>query len=279
MKTEIGFIAGPDGVRDVTQLRQIVTWADDNRIIDLRGGIIKPRSSPLNRDGTPSWLGLGFLIGIPVVLEGLSGHRGSFTTEVWNRDHVRVIDDLSSSSDLVIHKQIGARTGPGNVIQEIGDEMIHDRKQSKLVIKNQMESGSSTFINRIRWGNDSLDLTRLSGVGRGHSPGDGTFRNTPNLDELLDLRKEFPNLELVVDISHTAGISPENVSRFADRVVQFHNQIFDETGLILVNKIMLEVDPDPTLALCDRDQLLNLSSAGALIERIRKTIKMGEVYA
>ncbi len=274
MKTEIGFIAGPDGVRDVHQLREVACWANDNGIEDLRGGIVKPRSSPRNSDLTLSWIGLGFEVGLPVILEGLCRHNGSFTTEVWNVNQVRDIDTATRDSKIIFHKQVGARTGPGNVIKEIGDGMADDPKNSKLVIKNQMEAGSTTFINRLRWGNESLDISRLSGVGRGHAPGNGDFRNSPNLDELLDLRKAFPDLELVVDISHTAGFSPENVSRFAEVVVKFHNQVLQETGLILVNKIMLEVDPSPALALCDRDQLLDFSTAGALIAKIRKNIEM-----
>lgn len=279
MQQEISFIAGPDGIRDASQVREVVSWGSNNGVIDLRGGIVKPRSAPHNHDGTPSWTGLGFEAGLPVLLEGLINHTGSFTVEVWNPSHVHTIDNVTKSSSVIFHKQIGARTGPGNVIKEIADAMANDPKQSRLVVKNQMEPDTKTFINRILWANESISLSRIMGVGRGHPPGNMMTRNNDNLDELLALRKRFPDLDIVVDISHTAGISPENVLRFADRVVAFHNQVLGEFGIVLLNKIMFEVDPNRRLALCDQDQLLDLLTAERLVNKIRKSIQMGHVYA
>lgn len=279
MHRDIGFIAGPDGIRNVSQVREIVSWGENNGIQDFRGGIIKPRSAPRNADNSPSWIGLGFEYGLPVLLEGLIHHTGSFTVEVWSPNHVQTIDENTRNSNVVFHKQVGARTGPGNVIKEIADAMVNDPKKSKLVVKNQMEPGLNTFINRILWANEAIDLSRITGIGRGHPPGNIHTRNTNNLDELLGLRKKFPNIDIAVDISHTAGISPENVLSFADQVVAFHNQVLAEFGIILLDKIMFEVDPNPEEAQCDRDQLLDLFTAERLVNQIRKSIRMEDAYA
>lgn len=271
MTRQIEFIAGPDGVRDVTQMRAVKTWAEDNSVQNIRGGIIKPRSSPYNKDGTPSWVGLGIEKGMVTVAEGLCGFKGRFVVEVWNSDHVRAIDLISKESELKTDKQIGARTGPGNVIQEIGNALNRD---SRLVVKNQMEKGETTYINRIRWAESSVGLERVTAVGRGHAPGTAEYRNEPNLDELLSLRRAFPDLNIALDISHTAGISPENVVYFAHAAIDYHNRILHELGVVLLNQIMVEVDPKPSEAQCDQDQLLDFFQGTCLLNWIRKNIKM-----
>lgn len=271
---EIQFIIGPDGVRDTNQMKLVAHCAVDNGISDLRGGVMKPRSAPRERGGRKTWRGLGIEEGIGIVLESLCGFSGSFVTEVWSPDHVKKIEYLTRESHIVFHKQIGARTGPGNLIEEIASAMAQGPKQARLVVKNQMEVGDETFKNRILWANEGIDMSRIIAGGRGHVPGSDGYRHTPNLETLLYLRQTIPELDILLDISHTAGMSSENVEKFACTAVDFHNAVLDKLGIVLLDKIMIEMDPNPELAQCDRDQLLTPLATSKLVSKIRKNIRM-----
>ena len=93
------------------------------------------------------------------------------------------------------------------------------------------------------------------------------------MQDLLTLKEKFPELTLLVDISHMAGISPQNVLTTGALVIAWHNRIFDKTGIHVVDGFMLETDPNRRQAKCDKDQLLTFSQADRFIKSARLTMK------
>lgn len=264
MTGHIEVIAGPDGVRDVRQMRAVAAWADDHDIATIRGGIFKPRSSP-RKNNVPVWLGIGADQGIPIVQETLAGSGKRFVMEFIEPDQVdTTADRLQESPGILLDGQIGARTGPGNTIAKITERIAARFPHAKIVVKNQMEVGLDPWVNRIEWARLGAESTEIIGCARGHSPGNELFRNASNLEEAFEL-KQLLGIPMIIDVSHSAGVSPENVMLFAQLVIGFHNRIFDRTGIQVFDGVMMEIDPFPDEAQCDRDQLLPLCLASALV--------------
>ena len=273
MGNHIEIIAGPDGVRDVRQMKAVAAWADDNGINTIRGGIYKPRSSPM-KNKVPVWLGLGAEAGIPIVQESLVGTGKRFVMEFIEPEQVdATADRLADTPEIEVDGQIGARTGPGNTIAKITERIAARLPKAKIVVKNQMEVGVEPWVSRVEWAGTGAPEAELIGCARGHSPGNELFRNSSNLMEALELKKML-GIPMLIDISHTAGISPENVMLFAQLAIGFHNQILDKTGIQVFDGVMMEIDPFPEEAQCDRDQLLPLCLASALVGTIQEKMQV-----
>ncbi len=261
------FIIGPDGVRDAGQMEEVVQLANNIGAEDLRGGIFKPRSLP------GFWQGKGGKDGSAIINKSLRDFPGSFTLETWSASDT--LQFLNQTKDIspTINIQIGARTGPGNLIQEIGKVVADTNSESKLVVKNSLVPGAKNFVARVEWALSVLPTNRVIAVARGVEPANDLHRFTPNLIDLLVLREKFPELTLLVDISHMAGISAENVLTLGGLTISWHNRLFDKNGIRPIDGFMLETDPDIAAAQCDKDQLLTFNQAETFIKNARSNMK------
>lgn len=273
MIKEIEFIVGPDAVRDTRQMREVLTFARQNGLKKLRGGIVKPRSTPFTIKGEDSWVGVGIKAGGAIINKSLRDFKGEFTLETWSTNDTLHFLRKTRKINPTINIQIGARTGPGNLIAEIGQVVVEANSQSNLVVKNSLKPGAKDFVARVDWALSVLPIHRVIAIARGVDPENDLQRFTSNLKDLLVLREKFPGLTLLVDISHMAGISAENVLTLGGLVIAWNNRVFDQTGSRPMDGFMLETDPDIAAAQCDKDQLLTFKQAEKFINHARSSMK------
>jgi 3-deoxy-7-phosphoheptulonate synthase len=274
MPKEIDIIAGPCAVQSLPQMKATVAWAKDNDIKIIRGCFRKPRTEP------GGFVGLGVATAMPIVQEALSGTGLTHATEVIEVADVELIAELlKETPNLRMINWIGAKTGPSNMIGAIAQAIAkHMPPSTEMGVKNQMEKDKKAWVGRLKWALEELPKNRVSSWSRGFSPETEEQRNQEDLEMTMEVKDEL-GVTTTVDPSHIAGKSAANVIRVTRNIVRAHNILFDQTGKHLVDRFIFEVSPDPDGALSDKPQQLSLSLASGLIEEIRKTIKMEEVYA
>lgn len=228
-------IAGPCSAETEEQVldtaRQFKALQDQGGVpVDLfRAGIWKPRTRPgaFEGVGTP---GLKWLkrvkeeTGFPV------------TTEVATAQHV--YDCLKYGIDVF---WIGARTtvNPFSV-QEIADAMAGS--DIPVIVKNPVNPDYKLWVGAIER-LYKAGLRRIAAIHRGFSTyGDSKYRNVPRWQMAIDLMQEFPDLEVICDISHICG----RRDILAETAQKAYDLNFD--GL------MVEVHPTPDAAWSDASQ-------------------------
>lgn len=215
--------------------------------IDLyRAGIWKPRTRP------GAFEGVG-VEGLPW-LQRVQQETGlKVTTEVATGQHVQ--ECLKYGVDVL---WIGARTtvNPFSV-QEIADAMAGT--DIPVIVKNPVNPDYKLWVGAIER-LYKAGLRRIAAIHRGFSTyGDSKYRNVPRWQMAIDLMQEFPDLELICDVSHICGrrdILAETAQKAYD--LNFHG-------------LMVEVHPDPDNAWSDAAQQITPARfgemVGALIQR------------
>lgn len=239
-------IAGPCSAETEAQVMATAHGLKESGIQMYRAGIWKPRTRPgaFEGIGTP---GLKWLkrvkeeTGLPV------------TTEVANAQHV--YDCLKYGIDAF---WIGARTtvNPFSV-QEIADAM--SGSDIPVIIKNPVNPDYKLWVGAIER-MYKAGLTRIAAVHRGFSSyGDSKYRNLPRWQMAIDLMQEFPDLEVICDISHICG----RRDILAETAQKAYDLNFD--GL------MVEVHPTPDTAWSDAAQQITppqfIEMIAALVRR------------
>ncbi len=211
----------------MTTARQL---AENNVRVDLfRAGIWKPRTRPNSFEGIGS-----------EGLQWLKRVREEFgfkiTTEVANKEHA--FEAIKAQVDVV---WIGARTtvNPFSV-QEVADALRGT--DIPVLIKNPINPDLSLWkggIERIL----NVGLTRVGVIHRGFSKfGKSIYRNIPEWQIPLALKREFPELQILCDASHIAG-NRENLYMVSQKALNLN---FDG--------VMLETHPTPDEAWSDAAQ-------------------------
>lgn len=185
-------VAGPCSAETEEQVLQTAQLLKDSGIQLFRAGIWKPRTRPgaFEGVGTPGlkWLKtVKETTGLPV------------TTEVANAQHV--YDCLKYGIDVF---WIGARTtvNPFSV-QEIADAMAG--ADIPVLVKNPVNPDYKLWVGAIER-LYKAGLRRIAAIHRGFSSyGDSKYRNVPRWQMAIDLKQEFPDLEVICDISHICG--------------------------------------------------------------------------
>lgn len=222
-------IAGPCSAETEEQVLATAHGLKDSGIQMYRAGIWKPRTRPgaFEGVGTP---GLKWLkrvkeeTGLPV------------TTEVANAQHV--YDCLKYGIDAF---WIGARTtvNPFSV-QEIADAM--SGSDIPVIVKNPVNPDYKLWVGAIER-LYKAGLTRIAAIHRGFSSyGDSKYRNVPRWQMAIDLMQEFPDLEVICDISHICGRR--------DILAETAQKAYD----LNMDGLMVEVHPAPDTAWSDAAQ-------------------------
>lgn len=249
---EFMMIAGPCAAetRDV-----VVKTAEAAKIraIDIvRLSLWKPRTRP-------SFEGVGEA-GIPWLME--AAQMGLIpATEVLLPFHAdRVIDAVVKSSASRVLIWLGARNQNHIIQREIG-RVIAGEERVMLMIKNQ------PWADRAHW--EGIIDHVLSGGARkeqlllchrGFAPSSNGLRNTPDFEMAMDI-KEKTGLPMLFDPSHTGGSVP-NVLQLAEAAIR------DSRNGLGFNGLVLEVHPDPTQALSDKDQQLTWGEFDGLLKSL-----------
>jgi 3-deoxy-7-phosphoheptulonate synthase len=229
-------IAGPCSVENRAMLNETATGVRAAGASILRGGAYKPRSSPY------SFQGLG-IEALKLLAEARATHGLPVVTEVLD---TRDVDLVAEHSDML---QVGARNMQNYaLLAELG------RVQRPVLLKRGLSATISELLMSAEYimshGNHNVVLCE-----RGIRTFERATRNTLDVSAIPVLQRET-HLPVIVDPSHAGGdarlVAPLAFAAIAAGA----------DGLII------EVHPNPEVALSDGDQSLDIASFVALMQRV-----------
>lgn len=186
-------IAGPCSAETQNQMLTIAHQVKKSGVEIFRAGVWKPRTRPNTFEGVGEE-GLGWL-------NDVKRETGMLTaTEIATSGHA----ELALKHDIDV-LWIGARsTVSPFVVQEIADAI---RGTDKIVlVKNPVSPDLALWtgaFERLQQAN----VTNLGAIHRGFTTyGSSVYRNQPNWPLALDFKNQMPEIPLICDPSHIAGV-------------------------------------------------------------------------
>ena len=237
-------ISGPCSAETEEQVMETAKQlAQIKEVSVFRAGIWKPRTRPDSFEGV-GIEGLKWLRRVKQETGLLVG------TEVANEKHV--YEALKYNIDML---WIGARTSVNPfTVQEISDALIG--VDVMVLVKNPINPNIELWIGAIER-IARAGITRLGAIHRGFSSYEKTlYRNQPNWQLPIELRRRIPDLPIICDPSHIAG------SR------QFLHEISQKAMDLNFDGLMLESHIDPSKALSDAAQQLTPNDLKELLSRL-----------
>ena len=236
-------IAGPCSAESEEQVMLTAHALKEKGVGIFRAGIWKPRTRPNAFEGVGS--------------EGLKWMRrvkeetGMLTaTEVANVKHV--YEALKNGIDII---WIGARTSANPfAVQDIADAL--QGVDIPVLVKNPVNPDVELWIGALERINNA-GITKLAAIHRGFSTYDKTlFRNDPQWQIPIELRRRVPDLPIINDPSHICG----NRHLLYDVSQKAMDLNFD--GLIIESHI------NPDKALSDAKQQITPDVLEELIDKL-----------
>lgn len=222
-------IAGPCSAESEEQVLTTARALAGQNIDLFRSGIWKPRTRP------GSFEGVG-VVGLPWLRKVKQETGLKVTTEVAKAEHV--YEALKYGIDVM---WLGARTtvNPFSV-QEVADALRG--VDIPVMIKNPVNPDLSLWIGAIER-IYKVGIKRIAAIHRGFSlHGQTKYRNVPRWEIAIELRRKFPDLEIICDNSHICGRR--------DILFDVAQKAFD----LNFDGIMTETHPDPDNAWSDAAQ-------------------------
>ena len=185
-------IAGPCSAETEDQVLKTAHLLKDTDTNVFRAGIWKPRTRPGGFEGVGE-------IGLPW-LQKVKEETGMLvTTEVGNAQHV----ELALKYDIDI-LWIGARTTVNPfAVQEIADALKGVKKP--VLVKNPVNPDLPLWLGGVERF-QAAGISQLGVIHRGFSTYNSLhYRNKPKWHLAIELKKEFPDLPLILDPSHICG--------------------------------------------------------------------------
>lgn len=234
-------IAGPCSVESREQVVSTALAVKETGAVILRGGAYKPRTSPydfqgLGIEGLKLLREAGEIAGLPVV------------TEVMSEEDVEIICD---HADLL---QVGARNMQNFALL---------RKLAKTGKPILLKRGASATVKEwlaaaeylLHGGNENIVLCE-----RGIKTFDDSLRNTLDLATVA-LVKEMTHLPVIVDPSHATG-KRSLISATAKAAIA-----------VGADGVIVEVHPQPEIALSDSAQQLTFAGFSELMENLQSPLR------
>ncbi len=222
-------IAGPCSAETREQVMETAQSIASSNIDLLRAGVWKPRTRPGNFEGVGeegiAWLReAGDAIGKPI------------TVEVASSSHVELA--LEGGVDVL---WVGARTTVNPfMVQEIADAL--KGTGIPVLVKNPVNPDVELWIGAIERFH-SVGLENVGAIHRGFSTFQKSpFRNSPNWNIPIELKRRMPELAIICDPSHICG-SRELLGEVAQKAIDLN-----------MDGLMLETHRDPANAWSDADQ-------------------------
>jgi chorismate mutase len=237
-------IAGPCSLETEEQtLSTARLLAKDHRVFLFRGGIWKPRTRPGCFEGVGS-PGLKWLkrvkeeTGLPVC------------TEVANTQHTEKA--LKAGIDAL---WIGARsTASPFVVQEIAE--VVKGTDATVMVKNPVNPDLQLWMGAIERINKA-GIKNIVAIHRGFTPfRDTKYRNYPNWQTVIELRRLMPEVPVICDPSHISGKR--------EYLFEIAQKAFD----MGMEGLMIESHVDPNSALSDKEQQLTPSDLAKLLDKL-----------
>ena len=237
-------ISGPCSAETEEQVMETAReLAKLNKVSIFRAGIWKPRTRPNSFEGV-GVTGLKWLrmvkqeTGLPVA------------TEVANEKHV--YEALKYGIDML---WIGARTSVNPfTVQEIADAL---RGVDVMVfVKNPINPDIELWIGAIERVSKA-GIKKLGAIHRGFSSYEKTtYRNQPNWQLPIELRRRIPDLPIICDPSHIAGTR------------EYLHEISQKAMDLNFDGLMIESHINPDAALSDSSQQLTPNDLKELLSRL-----------
>jgi len=236
-------IAGPCSAETREQLLQTAKGLKNLNIDLLRAGIWKPRTRPGNFEGVGqpgiAWLKeAGNLIGKPI------------TVEVANSSHVEMA--LKGEVDVL---WIGARTTVNPfLIQEIADAL--KGVDIPVLVKNPVNPDVELWLGAIERF-QTVGIANIGAIHRGFSTFQKSpFRNSPNWNIPLELKRRMSQVPIICDPSHICG-NRELLSEVAQKSIDLN-----------MDGLMLETHHNPSNAWSDAKQQITPQKLSALLSQL-----------
>lgn len=224
------YIFGPCSAESA---EQVMKTADGlaHRFSDIyfRASVWKPRTRPGGFEGSG-------VEGLQWLKEVKQKHGFKICTEVAYAQHV--YECLKAGVDMV---WIGARTtvNPFSV-QEIADAL----KGTDIVVmvKNPLHPELALWIGALERISNA-GIKKIAAIHRGfHIAGASSFRNPPNWEMVIELKRKIPELPIITDASHICG-KPALIPIIAQKALD-----------MAMDGLMIESHIDPINALSDAAQ-------------------------
>lgn len=214
-----------------------------HKVSMFRAGIWKPRTRPNQFEGVGR-IGLEWLrrvreeIGLPTCVE------------VAKAQHVE--EALRHGVDVL---WVGARsTANPFSVQELADALRG--VDIPLMVKNPISPDLNLWIGALERFNQA-GVRRLIAVHRGFSSnGSARYRNAPNWNIMIQLKRLLPKLPVICDPSHIAGVK---------RLVPEVARLAVELG---VRGLMIETHNDPPSARSDKEQQLTPGELDVMLQQL-----------
>ncbi len=232
-------ISGPCSVESEAQIIQVAKAVKTSGATLLRGGAFKPRTSPYAFQGLHA-------DGIKLLLEAKKETGLPIVTEIMNPNHLELFSDV----DVI---QVGARNMQNfDLLKELG----HSKKP--VLLKRGLANTIDEFLMSAEYimagGNPNVILCE-----RGIRTFETATRNTLDLSAVPMLR-QLSHLPVIIDPSHATGLCwmVQPLARAAVAVG--------------ADGLMIESHNDPSKALCDGAQSLDLQQFDNLMQDIKRRV-------
>lgn len=240
-KNGIMLIAGPCSAENEEQVLEVATALAEQGVALFRAGLWKPRTRPGCFEGVGAQ-------GLPWLRRVKEELRLPVTVEVATAEHVDLA--LSAGVDVL---WVGARTTANPfAVQEIAEALRGC--DVPVLVKNPVNPDIELWIGALERLNN-VGVTRLGAIHRGFSSyGEKYFRNAPQWQLPIELRRRLPQLPLICDPSHIAG-KRELVPMLAQQALDLN---FDA--------LMVETHCNPQCALSDARQQITPDELSRMME-------------
>ena len=236
-------IAGPCSAESEEQMLATGNALKSHPNLLFRAGIWKPRTRPNNFEGIGS-IGLTWL-------KTVKEETGlSTTTEVANAFHVE--EALKQDVDVL---WVGARTTVNPfAVQEIANSL--KGVDIPLMIKNPINPEVNLWVGAIERFADA-GLTKLAAIHRGFFAYNNTkYRNIPQWQIAIELRRRIPGIPMICDPSHIAG-KRNLIYEVSQKAIDMN-----------YDGLMIETHIDPEKALSDNAQQVTPQQLNEVLEKL-----------
>lgn len=237
-------IAGPCSAESKAQLLETARGLEGLPVKLFRAGVWKPRTRPGHFEG----------IGEPALqwLKEVKEETGlQMAIEVAEPRHIELA--LQYGIDVL---WIGARTTVNPFqVQRLADAL--KGVKMPVMVKNPVNPDADLWLGAIER-MEAAGIEDVAAIHRGFSSykASSPYRNTPNWPVPIELRRRRPELPIITDPSHIAGIAGK-VAEVAQKAMDM-----DFDGL------MIETHPDPAQALSDAAQQLTPAALKTLFTQL-----------
>lgn len=233
---DLTFIAGPCSIESFDQLESVAKTLKETDVKFIRGGAFKPRTSPYD------FQGLG-IEGLKIMKSVADKYQLISVVEIMD------VEQLRNGIDYIDVVQVGARNMQNfTLLKALG------KIDKPILLKRGLAATIEEFKNAAEYimagGNNNIILCE-----RGIRTYERATRNTLDISAVPILKLET-HLPVIVDVSHASGrkdiIEPLVKAAIAAGA----------------DGVMLEIHPQPNLALSDSQQQLSLIEFKKMINNI-----------